>query len=205
MLCVNDYKDRFNKTYSKIKETGLLHKIGSIFVVCVGDEKKEGAEYFAHYDKVNTYINDDSTSELSTLTMLWEFCTKNDSRVLYLHSKGVTRLNNDNVNSWVSYMEYFCIDRHEECLDILNKYDTCGVSFADTPMKHYSGNFWWSKSSYIRTRNKYNEMQSSNIRDRRCYCEFWLMDVDEVNYASMHQSNCDLYSINYTRERYANN
>lgn len=203
MLCVNDYKDRFNKTYTKIKESGLLDKACTVFVVCVGDEKEKSAEYFAHYDKVITYIGDDDTSESSTLNKMWEFCQSDDSKVLYLHSKGVTRPNNDNINSWVDLMEYFCIEKHEKCLKALQQYDTCGVNLSYEPMKHYSGNFWWVNSSFIRkSRTRYNPVLSSKINDKRWYCEFWLLDTPTANPVSMHQANCDLYITNYTKDKY---
>jgi hypothetical protein len=205
MLCVNDYKDRFDKTYTKIKESGLLDKTCNIFVVCVGSEKEKSAKHFSQYNKVTTYIGEDDTSETSTLIKMWEFCQSNDSKVLYLHSKGVTRPNNDNINSWIDLMEYFCIEKHEKCFKALKQYDTCGVNLSYEPMKHYSGNFWWANSDYIKTRNKYDETQSSKINDKRWYCEFWLLDTDKVNPVSMYQTNCDLYITNYTRDKYDNN
>jgi len=203
MLCVNDFIDRFDKTYTKIKNSGLLDKTDNIFVICVGAERMKSAQHFSEYDKVTTYVEEDDTSESATLIKVWEFCQHNDTKVLYLHSKGVTRSDNENIKSWVNLMEYFCIEKHEKCFKALQQYDTCGVNLSYEPMKHYSGNFWWANSSFIKnSRNRYDPTLSSKINDKRWYCEFWLLDTPTVNPVSMHQANCDLYATNYTKDKY---
>jgi hypothetical protein len=73
--------------------------------------------------------------------------------LLYLHSKGVN--GNPFARSWRDYMEYFCIENWRECVSGLgDEYDTCGVDFYgpnDHGNYHYSGNFWWATSDYIKT------------------------------------------------------
>ncbi len=205
MLCVNDYKDRFEKTYSKIKTSGLIDLTAMIFVNCVGDEKENGVEFLKQYEKVIPSTGDCDTDESSTLIKLWEICQIYDSNVLYLHSKGVTKPENINIQSWVDLMEYFAIEDFEKCFKALTMYDTCGVNLSFQPMKHYSGNFWWANSKYIRTRDKFDVSKSSLIDDRRWYCEFWLLDSNNVNPISMHQADCDLYANIYKREKYDRN
>ena len=59
-------------------------------------------------------------------------------------------------------MEYFLINRFNECLNGLSLYDTLGNNIINgrcvdsiyaninpNHNLHYSGNFWWSKKSYI--------------------------------------------------------
>lgn len=205
MLCVNDYKDRFDKTYTKIKNSGLLDITSAIFVNCVGTEKDNAIIYLKNYDKVTSSISEDNTDESSTLIKLWDVCQTHDGNILYLHSKGVTRSDNQNIKSWVDLMEYFCIEKFERCFRALEKYDTCGVNLSYEPMKHYSGNFWWSTSKYIKSRNLFDVSLSSKINDKRWYCEFWLLDTENTNPVSLHQTNCDLYAVNYTRNKYDNN
>ena len=205
VLCINDFKGRFDKTYTKIKNSGLLDRVASIHVICVGEYKAEGAEYFKKYEKVITYTDDNSSDESPTLIRLWEFCQHNDTNVLYLHSKGVTRAYNENIEAWIDYMEYFCIEQYEKCLKALQQYDTCGVNFSHEPMKHYSGNFWWANGNFIKSRSIYDVSLSSKINDQRWYCEFWLLDTLNVNPVSMHQTNLDLYTTKYTREQYERN
>jgi len=45
-------------------------------------------------------------------------------------------------------MEYFLIYKHNDCIELLNEYDTVGINYIDK--LHYSGNFWWTKGSYFK-------------------------------------------------------
>ena len=77
-------------------------------------------------------------------------------------------------------MTYFLIEKHNECLNYLKYYDTLGNNIVnlfceDSKLNavnenhniHYSGNFWWSKKSYI---NKLNylelDMSKQSIKTR---------------------------------------
>ena len=85
--------------------------------------------------------------EIPTINKLNEFCKKTNDEyyVLYIHSKGVTRLrSNDNdkytcQHYWRKFMNYWNITKHNICIDQLDKgYYTVGINcFKD----HYSGNF----------------------------------------------------------------
>ena len=88
-------------------------------------------------------------------------------RVLYIHSKGVTRYDTttytmnardfeisnlyENISEWRDLMEFYLIKNYEKCLTILdNNFDTVGINYCNNP-KHYSGNFWWATGKYLRT------------------------------------------------------
>jgi hypothetical protein len=51
---------------------------------------------------------------------------------------------------WMDYMEYFLIEEHIRCLNILKEYNSCGVCYRDG-LRIYGGNFWWARASYIST------------------------------------------------------
>ena len=77
---------------------------------------------------------------------------KEDFNVLYIHSKGVKHYGTNIekcVKDWVDMMIYYNIINYKICLNFLNDYDAVGVNLKliNCPC-HYSGNFWWSKSSY---------------------------------------------------------
>ena len=90
-----------------------------------------------------------------------------EDKVLYIHSKGVTRYNTttynintcdfdisdlyENICDWRDLMEFYLIKNFNKCLTILdNGYDTVGINYCSTP-KHYSGNFWWATGKYLRS------------------------------------------------------
>lgn len=108
-------------------------------------------------------INNDATvTENITMRKIFDDSKDTDCCVLYLHTKGITStinyLEKGDVNTymryhyWRQYLNWGTLTKWTRCLnDIVDKHDVSGINYRDTPCPHYSGNFWWSKSSYIRT------------------------------------------------------
>lgn len=74
---------------------------------------------------------------------------------LYLHLKGVTHSPlADNAADDLAKMLIYCnIQKWEECVAALDHgYDVAGVNWWDAYSAwHYPGNYWWAKSSYLKT------------------------------------------------------
>ena len=73
--------------------------------------------------------------------------------ILYIHTKGAS---NQNVISWRHLMNYFNIEKVKNVFKLFEKteFNTYGVHYIALNNKsHYSGNFWWAKSSYLKTLN----------------------------------------------------
>jgi len=76
--------------------------------------------------------------------------------ILYLHTKGASKLNDANyskLEDWRHFMNYFNIEKCIDAFKIFEKSDfnTYGVHYISSNAPHYSGNFWWAKSSYLKT------------------------------------------------------
>lgn len=80
--------------------------------------------------------------------------------ILYIHTKGASRLKNDNyklMEAWRHYMNFYNIEKVNNVFKCFQKsgYNTFGCNFVEienqNAKKHYSGNFWWAKSEYIKT------------------------------------------------------
>lgn len=205
MYCINDCVNRFAKTYNKIYNSGLIELCNSVNVVLVGDvDVDRYTTQIGHYKKVKTTCHSSDTfGEMNTIKAIYDFCQNNsDSYVLYLHSKGASRGSNPNVTAWVDYMEYFLIEKHQTCFEKLKEYDAVGVEYHETPKKHYSGNFWWANSSYIKRHKTFDQgLQTSSITDPRWYCEFWLLD-NICKPCNLHSSGIDLYGAKYEETNY---
>lgn len=198
MYCVNDFNERFVNTYDKICKSSLLQKVESINVVAVGDNKEKAKDLFKFFEKVNIRTGTNNGSESDTLKLLWNTCQKEDINVLYLHSKGVTKPNFNNVKDWANLMEYFLIEKHEQCLEALETHDVCGVNYFNTK-PHYSGNFWWATSKHIK---RLKELKVEKID--RLYCEYWLFDIDAViKRKEIYNSGINHYYEPFPRQRYA--
>jgi hypothetical protein len=154
--------------------------------------------------------------ETPTLKYLKETCDATDEEffVLYLHHKGITRMNNPNVHAWRQYMQYFCIEQWQDCVAALNEgYDTVGVNWRDTPWKHYSGNMWWSRASYIRKLPEWKwfrdvgydyQFKDLVTDDHGMYKmdnELWI-GLADPKAACLHDSGGLLYGTHYGPEKY---
>jgi hypothetical protein len=144
------------------------------------------------------YSDKKNEFEFPALDFIKSLCDNEECYIFYFHTKGSSicestkhyytaamyrdnpKIGEDNtielkhlkdcVNDWREYMEYFTIQNFEKCLEALNEYDACGVNLTTQPMKHFSGNFWWSKSSHIKKLPKISSLNKSY----RWNAEFWI-------------------------------
>lgn len=228
LYCKNNGYDLFLKSFNKIKIYGLLNKINKFFVVLVGPDKNIIYEKLLNLDfKFNLFIGEKNYGEMDTLDLVYELSLKEDFYLLYLHSKGSSQLErnvNDsllrNVQHWSDYLEYFCIKKHNECLEKLKSYDICGVEWRIEPHPHFAGNFWWANSSYIKNNLKKYSINSTQVSNNKSLfedsifdhqknneklkCEFWISNSPNCNYFSFHQANNNLYQNPYYIQNYMN-
>jgi hypothetical protein len=135
--------------------------------------------------------------EFPTLNLLLEDATEN---ILYIHTKGASTGVSEAIKDWIKIMCYFNITKFRTCLYHLETYDVVGIDYHYAPFRHYSGNFWWTKASYLKRNHKplYNE-------DRHA-AERWVC-CDEGNYKSLYQTEIDVYKRHlylYPEEKYIN-
>ena len=155
------------------------------------------------------YSNNPLEWEFPTIKRIKYFSDSiyNNINILYIHTKGV--LNKEHSTEWRKYLEYFLIIKNDLCLNALNYYNCVGVNqqfyFDKINYKknHFSGNFWWSKTSYIK--NLPDFLNS----DDRYFPEHYLIGDFSLNdpryYLSLHHTEQDLYkhsmkSIEYNIE-----
>jgi hypothetical protein len=145
---INDYFERFIKTFEKIKKSNLLNDINKFYIFPNGSNGNE----FLLNEKIET-INTGNAhpNESKSINYLRNFCLKNNnSNILYLHAKGVSRNSNmENINAWINLMEYFLIENYSKCIFDLNENDAVGSLLKNEPQLHFSGNFWFANSNYI--------------------------------------------------------
>jgi len=146
-LTLNVLKDQI----TKIIWSGLYKKVDKIHCFLSGEEKninlcsdyikKSGNKFY-----ISDIGIDDKTYERFTLKKIRKYINKND-KLLYIHSKGISKNNTENIVDWRNLMEYFLIHNYDECIKLLDKYDTVGVNKING--YHYSGNFWWTTGTYF--------------------------------------------------------
>lgn len=108
--------------------------------------------------KVVNYSDDPSSFEIPTIRIMHCFSTLNPNyKLLYIHTKGVSRSkeNSNPIRSWVNYMLHGLVHHYKDCIQLLDVYNSVGCNelseFSHDNPPHYSGNFWWTNSSYMST------------------------------------------------------
>lgn len=128
--------------------------------------------------------------------------------ILYFHVKGISaeirHFKNDlnqisqyrTYQSWRQYLNYGVLERWKDNIDALKSgYDVSGINYQTEPHKHYSGNFWWSTNSFLKTLPDpityewwYTIKQNSN--------DWWLKNASN-RYADEHWVTSDIDSKSY--------
>jgi hypothetical protein len=193
-----------NIIISYIKESNLFNKFKNIFIINIGENICE--DYFNDERIiVINFSNNIYLVENITISIMQSFCKlKKNCNILYLHTKGI-RTNNKNISDWTDLMLYFLINKYDYCLKLLKNYDTIGCNFQKFPKLHFSGNFWWVNSDYIKTLSKISIIYKNELcKSKRHESEWWILSNINVKYFCIYNSYIDHYYNPYPKELYIN-
>ena len=167
--------------------------------------------YGEKYEVVNCSGNS-QLFENPTINLINDFSKENPNcYILYLHTKGIRYSKDDNKeNDWINYMLYFLVEDYKNCISILHKnYDTVGCDYSIEldqnvfngyapypPPPHYSGNFWWANSNYLK-----NLPKLCMEKPDRNAPEFWLFK-NKPKFYNLHSSNVNHFISAYPRDVY---
>lgn len=143
-------------------------------------------------------------NEFTTLDLIEEDKKKFDDSdyILYIHTKGASKQNLENVISWRHLMNYFNIEKVKNIFKLFDKtdYNTYGVLLGTAgKWKIYSGNFWWMKGDYIKTIN-IREVKKNRFNAETNYIQ---NGIDWKPYSPYNREGENHYSIQFKREEYA--
>jgi hypothetical protein len=203
---IGEYQEIFDEIYTQFVESNLIDNVETINLCIVG----QGDLNVQLNDKIRIYQDSDVNSgEFFTLDKIKFFSdySEENYKILYIHTKGVTTPNNECIIDWRKYMTYFNVCQYQKCFDLLDEYDSCGVDLVNDPALHYSGNFWWANSSYIKKLPTINEIKfpkTPPILSIRHNCEFWI-GMGNGKLKSLWNSNINVYERhlhNYPKDNY---
>ena len=150
-----------------------------------------------------------------------------DFYVLYLHTKGVSDRHQNKetqlkINSWVNYLLYFNINYYKYILSNIDNYSVIGVDLNGNNCNNYyknfknlnelvekeglmgpnypycyGGNFWWSKSDYIKNISECEDIYPAS--------EFFITNGNKGKFGkflSLYNSKNDFYKENYSTDKY---
>jgi hypothetical protein len=132
------------KQIIEIKESGLYDKLDYIFILMFGKTKYLTQDY-----KIKLIYYSENINVKISERIIKYFSNQVDENVNILY------INNKQNYETRKYLEYFLIKNHKICLESLKDYSSVGMNkniFKDKDkwMNSYLGNFWWSKSIYLR-------------------------------------------------------
>ena len=196
ICCINNWQTIVARLIEKIKQSGLYDQVLEIRAVVLGDPSD--TELFVDPKIHVIYESTDLTiGESITLNLMRQHAREiqPDSRILYLHSKGV-RTNGENpyITDWTNYMTFFVVECWRECQIGLDLYDTTGVNLSSQVAWHYSGNFWWARAEYISTLGECS-------REPYLAPEMWVCSNTE-NRGCLFQSNINHYLEEFPENLY---
>jgi len=181
-----------------LNKCGIFDKLEFLMINNIGEPLDE--EKYKNINKkiiVINYSNDISLFENATMKQIITFSKLYDNyNILYLHTKGISYTQDHyfypGILSWINYMLYCLVNHSEDCIKLLNIYDTIGVNIKehDANPLHYSGNFWWGKSSYLKK-------LSPNIFKDKYDCEFLTLSKSPkyFNIFTLHQMYENIYPL----------
>jgi hypothetical protein len=208
----------------RIYKSGIT-KYADIHCGINGKGSERVCEFVKNYNWINILevSNTDEQYEGFTLKYLHQH-SLNDTyeKVGYIHTKGISFLSGDRdhnpnkpgvrdssqdktliaINSWRHFLEWGCVDMWKRNVDILDNFQVSGVNYSASPWPHYSGNFWWSRSDYIKTlENPIERMnKKSGWANQRLSFESWIgignpksHSIKNIMFQAYYPQNDDIY------------
>jgi hypothetical protein len=99
--------------------------------------------------------------------------------IYYFHTKGVTH-DKDEYYINIRRNLLFYLTQLELTLKLLQKFDAVGCDLSHFPKKHFSGNFWWSKSEHV------NKLE--NVGNGYLAPEMYICSNEDSKYISLCQN-----------------
>lgn len=161
---VNHYQEVVKEQIKCLVDSGLYEATEKIYIGCLGEYKNllKLQEIIKPYSKivVEEFSTDKKAFEFHTLNILKEHAdqTTENYYLYYFHAKGLSFAKNDDEEAyaggmhWRRSMDNWILTKWKDNIEMLDKgYETCGtqIRVRDFP-KHYSGNYWYAKSEYIK-------------------------------------------------------
>lgn len=163
LYAAGDWVEPWTDFITGVTDTGLYDRMVAMKVGIVGlpSQREAAKELIKTYgDKIEVLVEADRGYEQLTLDVLNKEVQDQDFYCLYAHTKGAAYRRPQN-SWWRRDMIRHTVRRWAEAVEALdNGYDAAGIFWRSRPQlgprspvldPHFSGNFWWAKSEYLRT------------------------------------------------------
>ena len=184
ICCIYNYLEIVEEQLS-ILHKGLLQKTNKlvIFITKYNDACVELDTLLNKYNTCNNIIlvkSPDNLYEKFAINNYKHYINEDDYYIYYFHTKGLSRTKPSLMSIFSSrrkILNYYTLDKYDVNIQLLEKYDAVGCSAHLYPKKHFSGNFWWSKSSYVK--------KLQNINAKYLSPEMYILSNDTCKHVSL--------------------
>lgn len=147
-------------------------------------------------ERADVFIKNDCKDiglfEFPTIELIDQFAVYHpDYYILYIMNKGVSKPDIKPISDWRESMIYWNIEKWRECVQKLDEgFDAVGINVVDSPIRHFQGNWWWTKASHIREIRtvhevSFNAIPGLDMTDRH-KCEFWILSKEARVFSPYH-------------------
>lgn len=183
ICCIENYLEIVTEQLLCL-EKGLLDKTSKLIIFITKYDKDECIELDnilnSYNDKFILIKTPDNLYEKYAINNYKKYITEKDYYLYYFHTKGLKNKNDPLINIFSSrrkILNYYTLIQYNINITLLEKYDAIGCSLSLYPKKHFSGNFWWSKSSYLQDLEDINENYLSP--------EMYILSNENCNFISL--------------------
>ena len=182
------------RQFEKIKNSGLLDRCLAINIGYASTIDFP-VKHIIEHPKVKIIVQKDSGNEGVTTTYLKQFCDNQatENLILYIHNRGMSHNEDSPSEDWTLMMEYFVIENWRNSINLLKDKYTCGCEmWSFYSVFHYSGNFWWSRSSYVKL------LPYPSFENRHTEAELWILllaerGIKKEHFGILHRTSRDRY------------
>lgn len=186
ICCDHHYLD-IVKEQLEILKKGLLQITKKLIIfVTKYDDKDDSC---INLDNIFNDYKDKFIIIKSNLNLYEKFAINNYKKFIddknyymyYFHTKGLKNIENPHFHVFQSrrqILNYYTLEMFRINIKLLDEsYDAVGCSLHLYPKKHFSGNFWWSKSGYLD--------KLKDINDKYLSPEMYILSDNNCKYVSL--------------------
>jgi hypothetical protein len=194
ICCINNYLDVVKEQLLCLNK-GLLTITSKIIIFITNYDEKNCVELDELLDDCEKFVlikSRENLFEKYAINNYKNYINDVDYYLYYFHTKGLKNENDPHISIFSSrrqILNYYTLEMYNVNIELLENYDAVGCSLSLYPKKHFSGNFWWSKSSYL------NLLQ--DINDKYLSPEMYLLSNEYCKFVSLANDTNQILIDNY--------
>ena len=188
--CIHNYLDIVNEQLNILND-GLLDRTHKLIIFITNYNENECGELdkILNNEKFILVKSSENLYEKFAINNYKNYITHDDYYLYYFHTKGVSRYKKSVFHSTRQILNYYILKMYQLNIELLEQYNAVGCEMHLYPKKHFSGNFWWSKSQHLKN--------LPNINNNYLSPEMYVLDIEDNNSVSLANNVNNMFIENY--------